>query len=235
MEHAGSKHLMECPVWWANKLFQIKRNSRCEDCWTNCPPPPYWTSSQLEKEESWEKANFPCFPFFGAAQAFFICNQLQLNSMRGVSGLGATLECIKYLCISELFLHFKKKESSASWFMGTTPWGCCLAVSCFLSLISISAWCCSSVQVDVWTWKSMFIVWVEAPQRLVSDRCAPWPIKVLSDSYEMINRLVAQHTLSHVIAGNYNCINDCCIALIFHFSFCKCILYFFSLFFGQSQ
>lgn len=28
MEHAGSKHLMECPACWANRLFQIERNSR---------------------------------------------------------------------------------------------------------------------------------------------------------------------------------------------------------------
>lgn len=27
-QHAGSKHLMECPAWWANRLLQIERNSR---------------------------------------------------------------------------------------------------------------------------------------------------------------------------------------------------------------
>lgn len=28
MEHAGSKHLMECPACWTNRLLQIERNSR---------------------------------------------------------------------------------------------------------------------------------------------------------------------------------------------------------------
>lgn len=27
-QHAGSKHLMECPACWANRLLQIERNSR---------------------------------------------------------------------------------------------------------------------------------------------------------------------------------------------------------------
>lgn len=28
MEHVGSKYLMECPVYWANRLLQIEWSSR---------------------------------------------------------------------------------------------------------------------------------------------------------------------------------------------------------------
>lgn len=72
MEHAGSKHLMECPACWANKLLPIERNSRRLNraTWniSSC------SFSQLPIGKAGEegKKNSPGLPLFGAAQVAFI-------------------------------------------------------------------------------------------------------------------------------------------------------------------
>lgn len=42
MQHAGSKHLMECPARWANRALPIERNSERLNraTWNTVPPPP---------------------------------------------------------------------------------------------------------------------------------------------------------------------------------------------------
>lgn len=103
----GSKHLMECPACWANKLFQIERNSRRLNraTWNISP----CSFSQLPTGE--KKTCLACHylevDFLHLQSILGI--ELQLHSMSGdVFGLGLTLECIKQMYISEFSLSARK-------------------------------------------------------------------------------------------------------------------------------
>lgn len=89
MENAGSKHLMECPACWANKRFQIERNSgRLNRAMWNISSCSF---SQLPIGKAGEgekkKQTSPDLPLFGAAQVAVLHLQsiqgieLQLNAM----------------------------------------------------------------------------------------------------------------------------------------------------------
>lgn len=80
MEHASSKHLMECPACWADKLLQIERNSRrlnratwniCSRSFSQLP-----IGEKKEREEEGQQKNknkyLPGLPLFGAPQVSFI-------------------------------------------------------------------------------------------------------------------------------------------------------------------
>lgn len=81
---------MVCPACWANKLFQIERNSRCLNRAT-------WNISNLfiKSAPSWKrrgeeggKKNLTGLPLFGEGQVYFHLQlilgiELQLHSMLG--------------------------------------------------------------------------------------------------------------------------------------------------------
>ena len=193
MEHAGSKHLMECPACWANKLFQIERNSgRLNRATWNISSRSF---SQLpigksrrgweKKREKKKKKNLARLAIVWSP--FFICSQfwgLDYSWMpRGVKekvnvfSIAATLEYVKYMYRSAWENPFAFKIHAVDTHVGT-----------------VRLWAAASRRFPsqqrgaVWTPKLIFWHDNQYSQRETrhrtgwgSDRCTPWSIKALSD------------------------------------------------------
>lgn len=99
-EHAGSKHLMECPTCWANRLLQIEKNSRCLNRATWNISSCSFSQFSIGKEGEGEGNLTQVSLLFGAAQVFFffsICNQLwkiELKLDARVSERNVNIVCI---------------------------------------------------------------------------------------------------------------------------------------------
>lgn len=79
MQHAGSKHLMECPARWANRALPIERNSeRLNRATWNTPPhlPPLPAHSvrlkDLQREKKRKRTGNLTWLFYGARPVAFI-------------------------------------------------------------------------------------------------------------------------------------------------------------------
>lgn len=129
-ERAGSKHLMECPACWANRLLQIERNSRRLNraTWniSSCSFSPVPIGKAGQKRGGGKNL----LPLFGTVQVAFIHLQsilgigLQLNPMwRRGKIFCAVLPCWnKYMCFRILSVCTKEKTFALMQLYGEDTW-----------------------------------------------------------------------------------------------------------------